>query len=110
MGGTEREAIEAHVRTCPECAELLRTLARTWELAGLIETIEPSDSFDDSLWNSIRRRERMVSRCRFWPAMARPVAYISALLAPVEGRGPTVADAGDGDQSTGRPVAAPGGG
>lgn len=72
-----REAVESHLRACPECAARCQSLRQVLALAASLPLPEPDVAFESRMWRGIRPQlEPRVARAgwREWFAVRRLVA------------------------------------
>ena len=65
LTGEQVQAIEAHLKRCPQCRDLRERVQQTMILLGSLPQITPSATFDEKLRERIRR-ERAKTEHRLW--------------------------------------------
>ena len=53
LSEADRQKVEAHVHSCPDCRREARTLEKSWDLLGEIETVKPDPNYLARFWKSV---------------------------------------------------------
>jgi anti-sigma factor RsiW len=68
----QREALEAHLATCPACRDEAGRMARAWHLLGAAEPIDASPQFATRVRDAVRETvARSAGLPRWWPLVPR---------------------------------------
>jgi anti-sigma factor RsiW len=94
LGEVDRQRVEGHVQSCPDCRREARAIEKSWDLLVEIKAVEPDPNYRARFWQSvdaqmpwyagIYRNVLAVFQQRRWaPALAGAliVALISTIIA-----------------------------
>ena len=62
LSGADHRQVADHLETCDECRSEALAIEKSWELLGVLETIEPDPNYRIRFWQSVDARSNRHSR------------------------------------------------